>query len=77
MKHKFIFKFNRVDKTFELKTELQKSYFRYVVKKIQEAQDQSLTCRITINIRSGIIDNLQEVNNIAGISTTNYFLSEK
>ena len=66
-----------MEQDLNLRTELQNSYFRYVVKKIEEAQKESLTCRITINIRAGNIDSLQEVNNIAGMTATNYFMSDK
>jgi len=59
-----------------LNTQLQKIYYKYIVNRLKEASEKKLTCRLTINIRKGIIDNLQEVNNIAGITITNYYLDK-
>jgi hypothetical protein len=60
-----------------LKSELQKKYLDYVTKKIVEASKNNLTCRISINIRAGWIESLQDIQNIAGETIANYFLDNK
>lgn len=59
----------------QLRTKLEEAYFDYLMVRLMEAREKNLTCRLTVNIRSGFIDNINEVNNIAGITNTNHYLS--
>lgn len=52
----------------KIKDLLQKKYIEFLNKKISEIKRHSLTTKITITFNKGEINNIQEQQNIAGVS---------